>query len=236
MAGNIDSLKSHAIIPARRGSKRLPGKNMRELAGKPLIQWTIEAAQQSRAIGTVIVTSDDPAVLSLALELGVDAVIDRPFELATDTAKTSAVIMHAIHFIKAQGVHPNTLCLLQATSPLRTANDIDDAHDLYVASKAPAVISVCQLDHPIAWCGALDESLSMRDFAEKIREEKLSQDHEKHYRLNGAIYIARYDAFIRMNGFLSNETLAYIMSREHSIDIDEEMDFKLSQLMLDKYA
>jgi CMP-N-acetylneuraminic acid synthetase len=231
MADNAQIL---AIIPARKGSKRLPGKNTLSLAGKPLIQWTIEAAQQSQAVDEVLVTSDDPAVLSLAHQLRVDHVLERPDDLASDTAKSSDVILHALAYRSRLGNPPGALCLLQATSPLRTAEDIDGAHALYIQRGAPSVISVCELEHPLTWCSTLDEDLSMRGFAEKIQQEKNSQYLKKHYRLNGGIYISDTKKFIRVGSFLDKKTLAYIMPKHRSVDIDDEFDFRLAELIFEK--
>lgn len=227
-----DKSRTLAIIPARQGSKRLPGKNMLPLAGKPLIQWTIEAAQQSQAIDEILVTSDDPAVLALSQQLGVDHVLDRPEVLSSDTAKTSGVISHALKYRMRLGSSPGTICLLQATSPLRTAMDIDGAHALYTQSGAPSVISVCELEHPLAWCSTLDEHLSMRGFSESVRQEKRGQDLVKHYRLNGAIYLSSVEVLIEAGSFLCDEALAYVMPRDRSVDIDEKIDFCLAQALL----
>jgi CMP-N-acetylneuraminic acid synthetase len=231
-----DKGRALAIIPARQGSKRLPGKNMLSLSGKPLIQWTIEAAQQSRAIGEILVTSDDPAVLALAQQLGVDHVVERPESLASDTAKTSDVILHALEYRIRFGDRPDTVCLLQATSPLRTAADIDGAYALYTRSGAPSVISVCELEHPLAWCSTLGESLSMRGFMENIRQERRSQDLERHYRLNGAIYISDIEPLMEIGSFLADETLAYIMPRYRSVDVDDNLDFCLAKAVLESMS
>ncbi|MCE8027083.1 acylneuraminate cytidylyltransferase family protein [Halomonas daqingensis] len=222
-----------AIIPARQGSKRLPGKNLLLLAGKPLIQWSIEAAQQSRAIDEVLVTSDDATVLALAQQLGVNHVLERPKDLASDIAKTSDVIRHALAYRMQLDNRPETICLLQATSPLRTAADIDGAHTLYTRSGAPSVISVCELEHPLAWCSTLDASHSMKSFLKNLLQEKRSQDLEKCYRINGAIYISEAAFLMKTGGFLSEETLAYIMPRCRSIDIDDRIDFCFAKSILE---
>lgn len=221
-----------AIIPARKGSKRLPGKNTRILCGKPLVQWSIEAAQASAAVDRVLVTSDDPDVLAIAAELGVDFVVSRPEWLADDTAKTSDVIRHAIDHLAAQGCRPEAICLLQPTSPLRAASDVDAAFRRYAESGGRSVVSVCEVDHPIAWCARLDETGSMSDFARKLKEEKRSQDHEAYFRLNGAIYISSATNFLETGGFLDETALAYIMPRERSVDIDSALDLLVAQVML----
>ncbi|MDF3917320.1 acylneuraminate cytidylyltransferase family protein [Salinicola salarius] len=229
MANNAPTL---AIIPARQGSKRLLGKNMLPLVGKPLIQWSIEAAQKSRAVDEVLVTSDDPSVLALARQLGVDHVLERPRALASDTAKTSDVILHALEYRTRLDDSLGAICLLQATSPLRTAKDIDAAYDFYETRNALSVISVCELEHPLAWCSTLDKNLFMKGFVDKICHDKRSQDHEKSYRLNGAVYIASASFFMERGSFLTNETLAYVMPKSRSIDIDDEFDFRLTEAIL----
>lgn len=221
-----------AIIPARAGSKRLPGKNLRLLAGKPLVQWTLEAARDSAAIDAVLVSSDDPHVLSLAEAFEATQTLTRPPALATDEARSSDVLLHALDHLAAQGLVPESVCLLQPTSPLRTAADIDAAFALFEGKGRRPVISVCEVDHPLAWCGRIDASLSLGEFAKRLAVERRSQDMEREYRLNGAIYIATTADFRRHRGFLNADTLAHIMPRERSVDIDVALDLALAETLI----
>lgn len=212
---------SLAIIPARKGSKRLPGKNIRPFCGKPLVQWSIEAAQASKSVDRVLVTSDDPEVLSIARGCGVDLVIDRPAALATDTASSMDVVMHALEQAREALGGVGDVCLLQATSPLRSVSDIDGAFSLYQSRKKQSpVVSVCELDHPHNWSARLTPDLSMRSFV-----EALASDGHGYFRLNGAVYLADAGYLVREKKFLTDAAVAFRMPRYRSVDIDNIGDF-----------
>jgi len=217
-----------AIIPARGGSKRLPRKNVIDLHVKPLIEWSISSGLQSRYIDKVVVSSDDDEILRVSKKYGADT-INRPDSLASDTAITFDAIKHTIDNIEAY----DYIVLLQATSPLRSAKHIDEAIELFEAKKADAVVSVCEMEHSPLWSNTLDESLSMKGFLRNDVLNSISQDLESYYRLNGAIYICRTDKFLREKSFfLKDNIFAYVMDRESSVDIDEEIDFKLAEVLI----
>lgn len=217
-----------AIIPARGGSKRLPRKNVLDLAGKPLVFWSIEAGLKSKYIDKVVVSSDDDEILNISIKFGAD-IIKRPVEFAGDTATTFDAIKHTIENIERY----DYIVLLQPTSPLRDEKHINEAIELLQTKNADAVVSVCKMDHSPLWSNTLEKSLSMEGF---LRDEVLnirSQDLEKYYRLNGAIYICKTEKLLEEKSFFLKENIfAYKMDRESSIDIDEEIDFKLSELVL----
>jgi len=217
-----------AIIPARGGSKRLPRKNVVDLAGKPLIAWTIEAGLKSKYIDKVIVTSDDDEILSISQQYGA-ITIKRPDELASDTATTFDAIKHAIDNAEAY----NYIVLLQPTSPLRNVNHIDEAIELLMAKKADAVVSVCEMDHSPLWSNTLPEDGNMREFLREEIKNKRSQDLPTYYHLNGAIYICKTDKLLEQKSFfVKDDIFAYMMDRKNSIDIDEKEDFELAQIQL----
>ncbi|BFU76850.1 acylneuraminate cytidylyltransferase family protein [Arcobacter sp. 15-2] len=215
-----------AIIPARGGSKRLPRKNVLDLAGKPLISWSIEAGLKSKYIDKVVVSSDDDEILNISTKFGAD-IIKRPVELASDTATTFDAIKHTIENIERY----DYIVLLQPTSPLRDEKHINEAIELVQTKNADAIVSVCEMDHSPLWSNTLEKSLSMEGF---LRDEVLntrSQDLEKYYRLNGAIYICKTEKLLEeKNFFLKENIFAYKMDRESSIDIDEEIDFDIVNL------
>jgi N-acylneuraminate cytidylyltransferase len=136
-----------AIIPARGGSKRLPGKNKRPLAGKPLVEWTIAAALGSRRVARALVSTDDPEMADLARNAGAEVPFLRPPDLATDTADSVGVARHALEFLAGRGEFYDAIALLQPTSPLRTSAHIDAAVELMKQRQATAVISVCVAEH-----------------------------------------------------------------------------------------
>jgi len=217
-----------AVIPARGGSKRLPRKNVLNLAGKPLITWTIEASLNSKYIDKVVVTSDDHEILEISKDNGVD-VLRRPSELASDTATTFDVIKHAIDNFEQY----HYVVLLQPTSPLRTQIHIDKAIQQLVSQKADAVVSVCETGHSPFWSNTLPDDGSMIGFIDDNIKNLRSQDLQKHYRLNGAIYICDTKRLlIEECFFIKNNIFSYIMNRNESIDIDEKQDFEFCNYLL----
>jgi CMP-N,N'-diacetyllegionaminic acid synthase len=219
-----------AVIPARGGSKRLPRKNILDLNGKPLIVWSIEAGLKSKYIDKVIVSSNDKEILDISQDHGADT-IKRPDNLASDTATTFDAIKHTIENVEKY----DYVILLQATSPLRNEKHIDEAIELLESKNASAVVSVCETDHSPLWSNILDDSLSMKSFLRDEVLNKRSQDLEKYYRLNGAIYICKTEKLLEERGFFLKENIyAYVMDRENSIDIDEEIDFKIAEVILNK--
>ena len=217
-----------AITPARGGSKRLPRKNVLDFNGKPLISWTIEASLESEYVDNIVVSSDDEEILNISKKYGA-SIIKRPNELASDMATTFDAIRHTVDNIEKYSY----IVLLQPTSPLRTAKDIDNAIKLLEEKNADAIVSVCEMEHSPLWSNTLDESLSMENFLSSTVLNKRSQDLENYYRLNGAIYICRTESFLEEKSFLLKENIfAYVMSREHSVDIDEEIDFKIAEALL----
>lgn len=219
-----------AIIPARRGSKRLPRKNVLDLAGKPLIAWSIEAGLKSKCIDKVIVTSDDDEILNIAKQYGSET-IKRPSELASDTATSFDAIKHTIENLERY----DYVVLLQPTSPLRNSEHIDEAIELLESKRADAIVSVCEMDHSPLWSNTLPDNGSMNSFIRAEVKNSRSQDLEKYYRLNGAIYICKTDRLLdEKTFFIKDAIFAYRMDRESSVDIDEEIDFKIAFLLLQK--
>ncbi len=217
-----------AIIPARGGSKRLPRKNILELAGKPLIAWSIEAGLQSKHIDKVIVSSDDDEILSIAKDFGSET-IKRPDALASDTATSFDAIKHTIDNSKKY----DYIILLQPTSPLRDEKHIDEAIELLETKQADALVSVCEMDHSLLWSNTLPADGSMNDFLRDEVKSKRSQDLETYYRLNGAIYIAKTDRLLKEESFfLKDNIFAYRMDRKSSVDIDEEIDFRIAEYFM----
>ncbi len=222
------------IIPARGGSKGLPRKNVLPLHGKPLIAWTIEQAKASRYLDKVIVTTDDEEIASIAKTHGADVPFMRPQKLASDTARAIDVIFHALSWFEAHDETVDILVLLQPTSPLRTAEDINSAIEVLFIKKARAVISVCETEHHPYWSNVLAEDGSMDGFLRPELANRNRQELPTFYRLNGAIYAADC-AYIRsQQGFFGKQTYAYVMPRERSIDIDAKIDFQFAEFLLQR--
>jgi len=217
-----------AVIPARKGSKRLPKKNIRDFCGRPLIALTIEEAIKSEYIDTVIVTSDDPEVLRIASKYNIVS-ISRPKNLSDDNSKSKDVVKHALNEAKLKF---ESFILLQPTSPLRTVNDIDEAiEELYLKS-ADSIVSVSECEHNPLWSNTLPENNSMKHFIKEGNENIRSQYLEKHYRLNGAIYAVNTSFFKSSQNFFGDNTFAYHMPAEKSIDIDTLSDFICAEAIM----
>ncbi len=220
-----------SIIPARGGSKRLPRKNILKILDKPLIAYSIEAGLNSKYIDKLIVSSDDDEILSISKDYGAE-IVKRPANLAEDTTTTFDTLKHVVENISEEYEY---IVLLQATSPLRKSSHIDEAIKLLEEKKADAIISVCEMEHSPLWSNTLPSDNSMKLFLKDEIKNKRSQDLEKYYRLNGAIYICRTDKFLENKGFFLEENIyAYIMDRKDSIDIDEEIDFIIASEFIKK--
>ena len=217
-----------AVILARGGSKRLPRKNILDLNGKPLIVYSIEAGLQSKYIDKVIISSDNEEILKISQKFGAYT-IKRPDELASDTSTSFDAIKHTIENVEKY----DYIILLQPTSPLRNNHHIDEAIELLEDKNADAIVSVSEMDHSPLWSNTLDKSLSMKGFLKEEVLNKRSQDLEPYYRLNGAIYICKTDKLLEEKSFfLQDNIFAYMMDRESSIDIDEELDFKIAEVLI----
>lgn len=224
------SLSILGFVPARAGSKELPGKNIRPLAALPLILYTIRAARESGVFDALLVSTDGEEIARLAREAGAEVPFMRPAELATDGARSIDVLHHGMRWLEEQGRRYDCVMLLQPTSPLRTAADIRAALDILVEKKAQAVISVCQVEHHPFWCNALPPDGCMENFLRLPAVNR--QELPPYYRLNGAIYLARWDYIISRDSWFGPRTFAYVMPWERSVDIDSAFDFLLAEVLL----
>lgn len=220
-----------AIIPARGGSKGLPGKNVRLLGGKPLIAWTIEAALESKAFDLVMVTTEDAGIANTALKYGAEVPFMRPSELASDTAKGTEVVMHALLELKSKGKNFMEFMLLQPTSPFRNSKDIQRALALVTEKKLEFLVSVCEAEHHPFWSYTLNNQGVLVDSSPPEYRDSNRQELPQMYRLNGAIYYAKVETFLKEKTFVNSDTIPYIMPRERSIDIDTELDMRLAECL-----
>jgi len=223
-----------AFIPARAGSKGIPGKNMKLLKDKPLIQYTIEAAQQSKHIDEIFISTDDDKVIELARSLGVDVFYKRPPELATDTSDIMDAIFHALNWKKERS---ETLCdalvLLQATSPLRNCSDIDGAIEQYIRNKVKSLISVSEMmEHPYECVRKTKDGWVF--LAQPKMKLTRRQDYiENFYFINGAIYIYDIKNLEKKTTLFEKTTDLYIMSQTRAIDIDNYYDLNYAKYLLE---
>ncbi len=222
-----------AVIPARGGSKRIPNKNIIDLAGKPLVAWTIEHALNSKYIDRVIVSTDSYKISTISKQFGADVPFLRPVELAIDEATSIDVVVHAINELEKQGETYDFVILLQPTSPLRTAKDIDESIELLGKSKNDSVISVCEAEHNPLWSNVIPDNDSLVGFLDDAILNKRSQDLDVFFRLNGAIYLCKKDRLVKEKTFfLKDKCIAYKMSRDKSVDIDNSIDLSLAHLYI----
>ena len=226
-------MKNIAIIPARSGSKGLPDKNIKELCGKPLIAYTIEAAINSGEFDTVMVSTDSPVYAEIATVYGAEIPFLRSDASSGDSASSWAVVEEVLGKYKELGRTFDTFCLLQPTSPLRTAEDIKGAYDLYREKAEFAIVSVCEAEHSPLWCGQLPES---REFVDFINPESIKQRQatERYYRLNGAVYIVNIRKFGREKFLYKKGSYAYIMDQMRSVDIDTVLDFEIAEFYMQR--
>lgn len=220
-------MTTFALIPARGGSKGIPRKNIRMMAGKPLIAWTIEAARRARGVDAVVVSTEDAEIAEVARDWGAEVPFVRPTELAADETPGIDPVLHAISMLSQY----DAVLLLQPTSPLRATADIEGLLALARQRGAPAIVSVCESeDHP-NWMYRIDGGGRLEPLlAEPVAARR--QDLPPVYALNGAIYYARTEWLQQHRGFIGPETLGYPMPGERSVDIDGPLDWRLAELLL----
>ena len=217
-----------AVITARAGSKGIAGKNHRLVAGQSLLERAIAAGRGAATVDRVVLSSDDPEAIAVALALGCDVPFVRPVELAGDTASSLAVVNHALAAL--DGPY-DLVVVLQPTSPLRTAADIDGAVTRCVEAGAPACVSVTACAKPPQWTYVLDRGGRLRPVLASGDAADRRQDLPVSYGLNGAVYVAQTAWLAAGNGFVGDETVAYAMPKARSIDIDDETDLIVAEAL-----
>ena len=223
-----------AIIPARGGSKGLPGKNIRMLNGKPLISYTIEAAMKSEKISEVIVSTDDLNIAEISKKYGARVPFIRPASLSGDDASAIDVYIHAIEaLIKERKDRIDKFLVLLPTAPLRNDKHIDEAIMLFKKAQAFSLISVCEAETPPSWYCKVDENTRLFNAGfDQSKALSNRQDNCKYYVPNGAIYILDYQGLKETGTYYSDNTIAYMMRREDSIDIDDLIDFQFAEFLI----
>lgn len=222
----LQTPKTVALIPARRGSQGLPGKNTAELGGRPLIEWTIRCALAAATVSEIYVTTDDPRVVEIARCLGA-TVINRPPDLASDGASMASVVAHAFDLINA-----DRLVLLQPTSPFRKAAHVEEACELNSLQEC-AVISVVKEDHPREWAFSIDSASRELLIAPSSEIPKRRQDASVRYRLNGAIYVGNRDQWGGNGDIFTSHVIAFEMDRISSLDIDDVIDLDFARFLVE---
>lgn len=220
------------LIPARGGSKGIPGKNLVSLAGRPLISWTINEARAAAAIDDLVVTTDDDEIARVAAAAGARVPFLRPMELSGDTASMTEVVEHALRTLADEGEPYGWLLLLQPTSPLRTGADIEAAFARLRETGGRGVVSVCPVAHSPLLAGTLPPDGRMQDFITRAAAASNRQEMRRYYRLNGAVYLADVAYWREQGGFLGPQTYALVMPEERSVDVDSPLDLAFAEYLL----
>lgn len=231
----INNKKILAIIPARGGSKRLPGKNIKKLCGKPLISWTIDAALAAESIDKVVVSTDCKNIAKISLEYGAEVPFLRNKKLSSDNASSIDVVFDVLNYYSQLEMEFDLVILLQPTSPLRDADDIENSISVFNKHDAKSVVSVTLCEHSPLWAGTIPADGCMDGFIRDEISKYRSQDLKQYYRLNGALYLAKVSAIRKYKSFLTNDkSFAFIMGRDKSVDIDNAFDFDFANYILEK--
>lgn len=226
-------MKCLAIIPARGGSKQLPGKNILNLNGKPLIAYSIVAALEARQVDACYVTTDDAEIADTARQLGA-GVVRRPYDLALDHALTADAVTHLIKTLRGRDTafEYTHLVLLQPTSPLRNAGHVDEAISLYVSSRARCLMSMVEAEHHPYKAFRVEDCGRLVPLFGAAYLSRPRQKLPKILRQNGAIYIMPIKAFLESQTFYCEPMVPYIMPANQSVDIDRREDFLYAQMIM----
>jgi CMP-N-acetylneuraminic acid synthetase len=223
-----------AVIPARGGSKGIPRKNIRFLCGKPLLQYTAEAALLSRTLNKVILSTDDPEIIEIGLKCGLDVPFIRPTELAQDDTPTLPVIQHAMRFLEEQGESYDAVCILQPTNPLRKPEHIDACVQIFLESSATSVLSV--LEVPVKynphWVYLQNSEGYLQLSTGESSPIPRRQDLPTSYHRDGSLYLCDRNTLMENNSLYGSRIIGYVMSDEYSINIDSEEDWERAENIL----
>lgn len=223
-----------ALIPARGGSKGLPQKNIKLLAGKPLIVHTIDIALKSKFISEIIVSTDDKNIAEIARKAGALIPFLRPEELASDTAMAIDNYIYTVDRLNNdREAKIDEIIILQPTSPLRSIEDVDGSIELFKSRKADSVVTYCEEHHPISWHRYINDDYTFTEiFDSNVLKNR--QDNNKTFYPNGAVYIFNLERTLRKRIYYTSNSFAYIMPRQRSIDIDNLEDFEYAEFILSR--
>lgn len=224
-------MKILVIIPARGGSKGIPHKNIKQLAGKPLIHYTIDVARQIVSDEDICVSTDDPEIIKCVEDYNLKVPFVRPAELATDTAGTYEVLLHALNFYEQQGKHYDVVLLLQNTSPFRTAEHVKEALKLYT-SDIDMVVSVKECPANPYYCVFEEDNNGYLHVCKGDGNIFRRQDAPKVYEYNGAIYIINAESLKQMHLYAFLHRVKYVMGAESSLDLDTMFDWKMAEMIM----
>lgn len=221
------------VVTARGGSKGLPGKNIRPLLGKPLINWTIEAALAAPSIDAVVVSTDDETIAQVARAAGARVPFMRPQSLAGDTASSVDVVIHAIDSLEQMGEHYDVVVLLEPTSPMRETSDIEQALLQLSTSGAGSVVSVCRAEgHHPSFMYRLANDARIDPYTHRQPTGLRRQDIEAVFFLEGTVYCSRIDVLRAQRSFYHEDTRAYEVPKWKSLEIDDIYDSVMVEALM----
>lgn len=226
-------MKILVIIPARGGSKGIPHKNIKPLAGKPLIHYTIDVARQIVANEDICVSTDDPEIIQCVEDYGLKVPFVRPSELATDTAGTYEVLLHALKYYEQQGKTYDVVILLQNTSPFRTSEQVKEALALY-NSNLDMVVSVKECSANPYYCVFEENTEGFLNICKGNGNITRRQDAPKVYEYNGAIYVINPKSLKEMPLYKFTKRIKYVMDEKSSLDLDTMNDWHMAELLISK--
>lgn len=228
-------MKYFAVIPARRGSKGIKNKNMQLISDKPMIKYTFEAAIQSTLLNLAILSSDDPDIMDLAKESGINVPFTRPSHLAQDNSSTVDVINHALDWFKSENdSYPDCIVLLQPTSPFRNSIDLDNAMTEFEKSGRSSLFSACPVSQHPSECFIITKEKKVELIQIKPKADASGrQNYQNAFFIDGAIYITTTDRYLKKQSFVDEDSAVFLMPKSHSIDIDDHYDLCLARAMQD---
>ena len=227
------SPKVLGIIPARSGSKEIPGKNILEIGSKPLIAWTIEIAKRAKKLDKIIVSTDSERYASICGKYNIQVPFLRPSELSSDEATSEDVVSHALKWMeKNEQYQPDYILYLQPTSPLRTADDIDQSIAIAKDKHADSVVSVELTNHHPYFMKKIDSNGLISHYEKQIFPTPRRQELEPIYVFNGAIFLISTKIILENKSWYENKCYSYIMPPERSLEIDNPHDLHVADLLL----
>ena len=221
------------LIPARGGSKGIPGKNIKEINGKPLIAWSIEQALAADGIDDVYVSTDCEQIKFVAKAYGAKVPFMRPEDISGDTATTESAVMHFIEWAEQNAIEISNLILMQATSPFRYEGQLDKAIKQFVSESADSMVTVTKT-HRFIWKNTLQPQASY-DVFNRPRRQDIKADDEIYFE-NGSFYISTLETYKKYKNRLGGKVSIFEMTPEESFEIDDLLDFSLIEFMMKKYG
>jgi len=224
-----------AIIPARGGSKGLPGKNIKSLNGSPLIYHSIQSALKAKSISRVVVSTDDDEIAKIAKECGAEVPFIRPKNLAEDNSMVMDAYFYTVdRLANEENEMIESFVALLPTVPLRLPEDIDNAVSIFINNNADSVISVVEAPIPIEWYRKIDKNGLLSNYLPEFNAVINRQELNRAYIPNGAIYVFRTEMLRETRQYYMGKTYPYIMPRERSADIDELLDFEWTEFLMQR--